>query len=362
MDKKIKILLVLLVLSVIVFFVFSRDNSSIQADSKEIFTNEQDLYSYVKKFGPKQTIQRLSELVAEYGDCHQTAHKAGRFAYETYKDKAFEQCGAACHSGCYHGATEAYFRDNGTANLQKNLNVLCKSEFNPFLSHQCIHGVGHGLMAWTGYELNEALKSCDLLSQKQDSCWTGVFMENFVGGVPKEEATRSGQLTDKHITNYLNNDPKYPCNIVDEKYKSSCYFLQTSRMLQIFGVDFSKVANECAKAPQNYQRVCFESMGRDVGGVTRGSPEKGVEECSNAPHGDLRIGCLIGAVQDSFWDPSGQDEALAFCKLLKDNAEKNACYSTIFARAPEVLSSQQDLINFCAKAESYQSQCLSYVN
>lgn len=320
--------------------------------SKEIFKDDRALYSYVKEYGPKQTISQLNQLSLEFGSCHDVAHKAGRFSYEIYKDNAFKECGAECHSGCYHGATEAYFKENGTVNLQQNLRTLCSSELNPFFSHQCLHGIGHGLMAWTGYELFEALKNCELLNQGQESCFTGVFMENIVGG-----------LTDKksgHYTKYLNEDPQYPCTLVDERYGSSCYLLQTSRMMQLFLGDFTKVAAACLQAPQVYQIICFESMGRDVGGTHRNNPQGAISVCSNAPLGSFRTACLRGTVQDSFWDPRGADTALNFCQLLSDSRERDACYVTIFVRAQDVLATKQEKINFCSKAQSYRNQCLSY--
>lgn len=341
---------------------------NIQENSTQVWTDKNALFSYVKKFGPKKTTLHLHDLGynQRFGDCHTNAHEAGRFSYEVYGDESFKLCSSECHSGCYHGATEAYFRDKGTANLEKNLQTLCSSELNAFFSHQCIHGIGHGLMAWSNYEIVDALKSCDLLPKRQDSCWTGVFMENIVGGLAKTDIEKSGDPdAAAHFTKYLSNDPQYPCNdpSVEEKYKSSCYFLQTSRMVQLFATDFSKVAKACSEAPKTYERTCFESMGRDVGGVFRGNAEGGIGACSNAPKGEMRIGCLIGAAQDAFWDPSGQDNALNFCKLLKDKAEKDACYTIIFDRAPEIIATKSELENFCSKVETqYQNSCQSKIS
>lgn len=331
-------------------------DKNISIDSSAVWTDENALYSYMAKFGPKQTTIHLNDLSSQFGSCHDVAHKAGRIAYEQYNTAAFKLCSSECHSGCYHGATEAFFRDHGTTNLADNLKVICSSELNPFFSHQCLHGIGHGLMAWASYDLPESLKSCELLPTDSaiQSCYTGVFMENIVGG-----------LTDKkseHYTKYLSDDPQYPCNQVEDKYKSSCYFLQTSRMLQIFGVDFKKVADTCAAAPQAYQRTCFESMGRDVGGVYPGKELSSIEACSNAPAGTMREGCLVGAVQDSFWDPTGQDNALRFCQTLTEKSEKDACYSTILSRAPQVLLTKAEQTTFCNKVDpNYKPQCQSYI-
>ena len=339
-------------------------NPNIQADATDLYTSQDDLYSYVKKFGPKATDARLAVLSETQGSCHTAAHETGRFAYELLGDQAFQQCSAECHSGCYHGATEAFFRDHGTSNLAENLKIICSSAQNPFFSHQCIHGIGHGLMAWTGYGLFDALLSCDLLSERKDSCWTGVFMENIVGGLARADVAKNPSQAD-HFTKYLSDDPLYPCDDpkLDDKYKGSCYFLQTSRMLQIFGVNWDKVAGACSSAPFVYQQSCFQSMGRDVGGTYPTSAEQEITSCASAPAGELQNGCLIGAVQNTLWDPSGQDLAIHFCTLLTNKNEKGSCYTTIFQRAPDVFATASDNRAFCRKAESqYQSECVSYIH
>ncbi len=233
--------------------------------------------------------------------------------------------------------------------LEKDLNIICSSSLNPFFSHQCLHGVGHGLMAWSGYDIYKALSSCDLLSSHQDSCFTGVFMENIVGG-----------LAAGHATKYMNDDPQYPCSIMQDKYKSSCYFLQTSRMMQLFSGDFKKIAAACSKAPAQYHQVCFQSMGRDVGGTSVGDPVKAIAACGYAT-GQDRSDCLNGTIQDTFWDASGADTGLAFCRALSSDTDKKLCYGLQFGRATQVFTSPDDIKNFCSKAEpAYQVLCQSF--
>jgi len=323
---------------------------AIARDSKEIFKDDSKLRTYIEQYGPSETIKHLDELSPEFGSCHEQAHVAGRISYDLMGEEAFSKCSAECHSGCYHGATEAYFKEHGTGNLTESLKTLCDKEQNSFFNHQCLHGIGHGLMAWANYDIYDALEACDLLPQGQSSCWTGVFMENIVGG-----------LTDKtsdHFTKYLSNNPQYPCNAVDNKYQSTCYFLQTSRMVELFNADFSKVAKACLDAPRESQISCFSSMGRDAGGINRQNPAGSIKACSYVPDEQLRIACLIGAVQDSFWDVNGQDEAVAFCKILETENEKNACYNSMFNRSKEILNSTKEIKNFCLKFEKeYQNIC-----
>ncbi|MBI2051505.1 cupredoxin domain-containing protein [Candidatus Roizmanbacteria bacterium] len=310
-------------------------------DESRLIQDDNYLLSFVKKFSPSFVVEKLSEIMPKRSlSCHDRAHVTGRFAYKIYRGDAFKLCSSQCHSGCYHGATEAFFNDKGTANLEKNLAVICQGQLNRFFRHQCIHGVGHGLMAWSSYELFDALSSCNQLKtyEDQSSCWTGVFMENAVGGLSEN--------TSGHYTSYISDNPQYPCNIVPEKYKGACYFLQTSRMVQLFGTDFKKISEACMGAPQKYRFRCFQSMGRDASGMNRQGVRLSIQACQNAPSGLYRTECLSGAAQDTFWDPKGKDDALLFCSLLKEGGEVRRCYETIAQRATEVLNGKE-LTTFC---------------
>lgn len=327
-------------------------------DEKNIFQDDTALYMYVKTYGLKNTMKHLADLEPTQGDCHQQAHKAGRFGYELTKEKAFSECIDACHSGCYHGTTESFFNDRGTENLAENIKLICPSGYSTACIHS-IHGIGHGLMAWTDYEIFDALKSCDLIPSFKETCYTGIFMENIVGGLQSEATQEERVSRAGHFTTFLNTNPHYPCTIVNEKYKSSCYFYQTSRMVQLLNYDFSKVAAECLKAPKEYYKDCFESMGRDVSSVNRTNPKNAVISCEEAPDGTHRLACHKGILQDMFWDKTGKEEALLFCGYLNSQQEQSNCYTTLIVRAKELFDKQSDLVAFCNQLpQQYQKQCL----
>jgi hypothetical protein len=294
----------------------------------------------------------LNELERDgRGDCHQPAHKAGRYAYELSGVPVLTDAPIECHVGGLHGAIEAYFRDRGIDDLAAQGKRICGTGRDYFFESQCYHGIGHGLMAATDYDLPAALKGCDLLENGHDTCYTGVFMENIVGGLGGHHEGAAVH------SKYLNRDPQYPCSVVDAKYQPSCYLLQTSRMIQLFGPNFSRIADACGDAPATLSDFCFQSMGRDVGGIHRGDAAGAIKACRYAPAGSLRVSCLSGAVQDLFWDASGQTVAIQFCRQLGDASEKRGCYDTIIARAETTLT-PDDRRQFCgAIEEPYQRQC-----
>ena len=140
-----------------------------------------------------------------------------------------------------------------------------------FLLYQCIHGLGHGLMIYTGYDLPLSLN--DLQEPRgtefdKISCSGGVFMENF---------SSSYGVTSKYLRK---NDPIYPCNDkISDPYKVQCYGLVTANLLRTTGYDQKKTAAGCKRSEPEWVGTCFESFGRDVSGIAGRSAAKARASC-----------------------------------------------------------------------------------
>ena len=96
---------------------------------------------------------------------------------------AFADGSAVCWSGYYHGILERAFAGVSEEDLPAVSRRLCASapvRRSDFIAYQCVHGLGHGLMIYTGYDMPLSLATCDELvtSWDQTSCTGGVFMEN----------------------------------------------------------------------------------------------------------------------------------------------------------------------------------------
>ena len=84
-------------------------------DAINLFLDDSLLARFVREYGPASTVRVLAENAIQVKvDCHERAHITGRLAYEAFGGLAFSLSGHDCHSGAFHGATEAFFRDRGT--------------------------------------------------------------------------------------------------------------------------------------------------------------------------------------------------------------------------------------------------------
>ena len=322
-----------------------------------IFTNTRDLEDFIDRHGLSASLQVLKQIELDTGNhCHDVAHDAGRIAYEEFGSAAFALATHECQSGGLHGATEALFADRGTSRLADDIAVLCDGAINDFIRHQCLHGIGHGLMAWTSYDLPGALGLCDeAIPRDRGSCYSGIFMENVVGGL-------SGAMG--HYTEWLKpDDPVFPCDVVETRYQPDCYHYQTTHASGVLGWDMAAVAAICVEAPENSQATCWSSFGRDVANQAGDDPATAIRLCKNAAEALPNFWCVQGSVQNGFWEPPGAQRAIQYCALLAEDPEAypgsiSGCYEMITRRAGEVLIEPAALSGFCSQIpDGYQASC-----
>lgn len=259
-------------------------------------------------------VAALSDLKARYAvdgpartHCHALLHRIGAAAADEFGSisRAYAHGDTFCRSGFHHGVLEGVFVREGSTALLDGLDSICADvdgrDRYAYDYFSCVHGIGHGLMAHYSHDLFQSLTGCDNLTAEweRSSCYGGVFMENITAdaaGTP---------------SSFLSDDPHYPCNAVDERYRAQCYMMQTSHMLTLFAGDFSKVFSECSRAEDAHRATCFQSLGRDASGWSYGSIASVLDMCGQGD-ADSRPLCLAGAAID-FVQSRSVDEARVLC-------------------------------------------------
>jgi hypothetical protein len=258
--------------------------------------------------------------------CHQIAHVIGRAAGHKFKDvsAAYSQGDNFCWSGYYHGVMQAVADDMGVDGVMKNINQICKTikdkqEYS-FYHYNCVHGLGHGIMAVENNQLFTALEKCDLLEGdwQQASCYGGVYMENVMS-----------EINPDHKTKYLKaDDPLYPCTAVATKYKEQCYLMQTSHALIVLNSDYAKVAELCSGVEAPLDSICFQSLGRDASGNSSSDPARTKQICLAISTYAGRNNCMIGAVKDFIAYFHSDTQGLALCASLEEVPLRDSCTAT----------------------------------
>ncbi len=257
--------------------------------------------------------------------CHPLTHVIGNEAAKKFADvaEAYKQGDSFCWSGYYHGVLEGIIGRIGLSKLESQMNEICASlaatERYSFDHYNCVHGLGHGVMAIYDDELFKSLEVCDKVtdSWERSSCWSGAFMENVIFD------------TKYHYAKYLKpEDPLYPCDAVAEQYKSTCYLMQTSYMLKVTNGDFARVFELCSTVEENHRNTCYQSLGRDVSGRSLSNVEQTKHNCGLGKNLDQRTNCIIGAVKDFISYLHDDARAKQLCSVLDEQSIKDTCDQT----------------------------------
>lgn len=325
--------------------------------------NDVEIRKVVYQLGVTRTMEKILES-SENGskfDCHIGAHYVGRAAYDVFREKSITMCDASCHSGCYHGVMEGLLWDVGQSEMTDKVREMCALFIEDFSIQQCFHGAGHGVLAFSGYNLPSALDWCtDAAGDAKTSCYGGVFMENVTAAVGV-----SAGIND-HTTDWVSfDDPEYPCTVLseDEAIQQACYEMQTSWMLIVFSFDYDKVIERCSSIPKSMRTSCFKSIGRDISGTTFRDPVKIETFCAKVP--DAYFGaCILGAVNTDidFWGSDLKGVAIPFCEALVREEARNACYKRIIERIPDLFTSKENRAVVChALPEKHRDACIEQV-
>lgn len=185
--------------------------------------------------------------------CHDLVHEVGREAYKKYGDfsEAMNYQDEVCNSGYLHGIIESRFSESDDPFV--TMQTMC-SEYpqGNFLSWQCYHGVGHGVMYYTANDLPSSLEACDTFGSPlaRGDCSNGVFMENF---------SADQKL---HLSEFLReSDPFYPCAEQAERHKKNCYLYAPTYFLSIHKDDYAGALEWCHGAEDSFEEACAKGVG-----------------------------------------------------------------------------------------------------
>jgi hypothetical protein len=274
--------------------------------------------------GPGVALRRFDTAIRTNGvvraHCHPMVHVIGSAALARMRGdvgQAFAQGSASCWSGYYHGVLERAFGgrrpDESVSDVARDL-CAHRRGWTVFLTYQCVHGLGHGLMITLGYDLPGALRVCDRLTTEWDrsSCAGGAFMENVVAS----SIVKSPWLK--------TDDPLFPCQRVAERHRLSCYLFATSWVNRLNGFDWEQTARTCRSAGTRWIPTCFQSMGRDASGYTGQNAHRVVAICRRDR--SYWQDCVAGATRDFAGNFSSRPHAATLCKLIPPSAQPRCYY------------------------------------
>jgi hypothetical protein len=335
---------------------FTPDDTKLEDCGADPRCLEQAFGNLAYTAGPRAALARfdlrraVDKTVA--ADCHRIAHTIGSAALAHFNGnvaQTYSQGSASCASGYYHGILErAFAHVRSERGLGRVARSLCRGagvRRRGFLDYQCTHGLGHGLMIQTGYDLPTALSVCGRLQTRWDevSCTGGAFMENgsTVYGL------RSQWLKD--------DDPLYPCQRVKLRDRASCYLRVTTQILRTNHFNWPATAAGCHALTPRWARYCFRSYGRDTVNYAGGKAESILRLCRLTP--EAQGDCLYGAARTIADRDANADRAAAFCRRAP-NPHQASCFAGLGVVVGLLEPTDRKRVDACGRlTRSYAQEC-----
>ncbi len=253
------------------------------------------------------------------GNGHTSAHVIGNEAYNKFGLSGIKICSDEFAFGCYHGVSEKMLLVLGKDSIKK-IETECMSNLPAEKSQSftgCIHGTGHGLVAWHAFDLEEALADCNVLRESnRNYCYNGVMMEYM------ESAPDSGFDLD---------DPWKLCLKFDGEILRLCGRYQIITSTSRFHLNNDKIIDVCTKAPnQTLKENCFHGFASHITQQARGDFEKIKKICTSIIDKSGRNTCFIYSADQVVFQEYNNwgNVSVRLCELV-DLSVRDNCYTNI---------------------------------
>jgi hypothetical protein len=176
-------------------------------------------------------------------------------------------------------------------------------------------------------------------------------MDHDMAGMNHDSAAKPFKAVDP-------SDQQYPCSIMAERYRRSCYEMQTSVMLYNNGGNLAGAAKDCDSAPREYKVTCFSSLGRDISAYSQQNHQEAIRMCSSANPKYLPY-CYLGVVKNLIDLDARATSGLSFCRDIQDVNGKNVCYAAVGEQVLVLAPEDARRRELCSGAEpGYLDACL----
>lgn len=227
----------------------------------------------IGEVGGVEAYRELARAIAAFSPQrqHQAAHAFGGALFDAAGVESLGVCDSRFSFGCFHEFLGRAIKTLGLSSV-KSLDEACFEtvKVSPL---SCTHGLGHGIVAYLGYDETAMRRSLEVCREVLHydpigGCYGGVFMEYNTQTMLGDE----GRLRQP-----VNNDILAPCNALDDAYKKACFFWQPQWWHLLFtkqenrGLEesYGRMGTECERMGAETKwldlvDVCFNGIGNIV--------------------------------------------------------------------------------------------------
>ncbi|HYE22298.1 MAG TPA: hypothetical protein VD998_01770 [Verrucomicrobiae bacterium] len=316
-------------------------------------------------------------------DLHLLGHVVGDVLYKQEGIDGIKVCTNDLRNACSHSIVVGALLEFGESSLGEIVDTCKLAPGGSGAYTMCIHGLGHGVLAYTEYDMKKAIDFCGKImppsfDRVYVECAGGIAME-MMSGINDPEAWR------KQSVNYFKkDDPLAPCNMdfMPKEAQPICYNFLTPHLIEASGGNFGSPTPEdykaafklCDTIPKNQdanRNSCFGGLGkefpvlvnnRNVQNVTSLSDDKLktiYEWCSLGIGEESTRACLNSSLQSLYWGGENEPQiSIRFCRTMGTSEHQNFCFENLFGSVSYYISDSSYKKQFCSDVpENFQDRC-----
>jgi hypothetical protein len=305
-------------------------------------------------------------------DMHLLAHVVGDRLFKQVGVEGIKTCTDDFRNACSHSIVVGLLLEVGVDALDEIAEACREAPGGKGAYTMCFHGLGHGVLAYTNYEMEAAAELCrktgteEYGNQEAHQCIGGMMME-MVSGV------HDIPMWEKQKGKYLKaNDPLYPCSaeFIPDEYKFMCYVYLTPHLFEAAGgsiasptpENFTKAFTYCdkiAKTVPHLRDACFGGFGKEFVGIAQSRDIRKIDQmnetqlkliaswCQLSKDKDGVVSCLIHAMNSMYWGGENNPQtAIDFCGVV-DLPYQTLCYDTLYQSAQYYTVTPDTKKRFC---------------
>ena len=320
-------------------------------------------------------------------DLHLLGHTVGDVLYEQKGAEGITVCTQDFRNACSHAIVVGLLLEEGEGSLSLISDICRRAPGGSGAYTMCFHGLGHGVLAYSGYDLEKTIKLCEKTgtaaygNREFGECVSGAVMELISGGFHNRE------LWEKAQTKYFKkNDPLYPCTaaFMPEVALSLCYVYITPHLFNLAGADGGRPApedyrkafpfcNALSPNDKHNRDYCYGGFGKEFVVLAQDRDIRKIETmtreqfltvydwCRLADNRDGTAACITHAMNSVYWGgENNRSASLRFCGVIDDPGFRDVCFSNLIGNIGFYIKDQDYKNAFCAEIpREYQTECLN---
>jgi hypothetical protein len=315
-------------------------------------------------------------------DIHLLGHAVGDVLYDQQGTAGMALCTDDFRNACSHQIVINTLVEKGPGSFPEIVDACKQAPGGKNGYSMCFHGLGHGVLAYNGYDLGKAMDMCGLSGKKggdeEIQCMGGAVMEMMAGvHDPEIWKEQSKHYFDKY-------DPLSPCDlaVIPARAKGICYIYLTPHLFESAGQKpgtipspaiMTKAMGYCSTLEGSSRFSCYGGFGKEyapmanskdirtIGGMTDHQMDTALHWCTLGKAEDGIQDCIVEAARSLYWagdvDPS---IAARFCVFADSWGYGSRCMESFLGTVAAYKSDPSYRKNICDDLpEKFQSMCRS---